>query len=127
MTATRPDDGRRLANHPVLMRLLIDIGVGFSIFVLAMITWAVLPLDSLGFLFSGIPVFLITALLALAVRVRGRREGVRRGVIWAGVFAVCVLVMVIGNQTFYVFGSFVYVPVAATALLRHARREESYR
>jgi len=24
--------------------------------------------------------------------------------------------MVIGNQTFYVFGSFVYVPVAATAL-----------
>jgi len=73
-------------------------------------------LGNLGFLFSAIPIFLITVVFALAVGVRDRREGVRRGVVWAGVFVVCVLIMVIGNQTFYVFGSFVYVPVAATAL-----------
>ena len=121
-----------LAKHPVMKRLLIDIGIGFCVVVLWGIAVAVMPLSTssmqypdqaemgrlgnLGFLFSAIPVFLITVVFALAVGVRGRREGVRRGFVWAGVFVVCVLIMVIGNQTFYVFGSFVYVPVAATAL-----------
>ena len=131
MTETGPGDVL-LAKHPVMKRLLIDIGIGFCVVVLWGITVAVMPLPTstmqypdqaemgrlgnLGFLFSAIPIFLITVVFALAVGVRDRREGVRRGVVWAGVFVVCVLIMVIGNQTFYVFGSFVYVPVAATAL-----------
>ena len=82
MTETGPGDVR-LAEHPVMKRLLIDIGIGFCVVVLWGITVAVMPwptssmqyrdeaemgrLGNLGFLFSAIPVFLITVVFALAV------------------------------------------------------------
>lgn len=141
MPATDSDDVL-LAHHPVMKKLLIDIGIGFSVVVLVVIIWAVTP-DSmlariggipgpyyrlneaqmtqainLEFLYGAILALVITVVFALAAGVRGRREGVRRGIVWASVAAVCYLIMGIGGGTLgQIFGSLgVYALVAATAL-----------
>jgi len=131
-----------LANHPVIQKLLFDIGIGFCVVVLVGIIWAVTPgevlarignvqipthwpteaemaqLVNLEFLYGAILALVITVVFALAAGVRGRREGVGRGIVWASVAAVCYLIMGIGNGTFgQIFGSIgVYALVAATAL-----------
>lgn len=143
MPATDSDDVL-LANHPVLKKLLIDIGIGFIVVVLVGIVWAVTPDSMLGriggmslpgpydrlneaqitqavnveFLYGAILALVITVVFALAAGVRGPREGVRRGIVWAGVAAVCYLIMGIGGGTFgHIFGSVgVYALVAAMAL-----------
>ena len=51
------------------------------------------------FLTTAIPAFLITATLALMLNVRGIRQGVRRGLIWAAVLAVSYLIIGITNIT----------------------------
>jgi hypothetical protein len=51
------------------------------------------------FLTTAISAFLITATLALMAHVRGTRQGVRRGLIWATVLAVSYLVIGITNIT----------------------------
>jgi hypothetical protein len=99
-----------------MKRFVIDVGIGFGVVLLVMIAHALvqtlrLPYSGgdwptsaeisraldVEYLKTAPPAFLITAGLALLLKVRGPREGARRGLIWAAVLAIGYLIAGISN------------------------------
>ena len=101
-----------------MKRFVIDVGIGLGVVLLVMIAEASVQtlrqpysggdwptsgeisqaLD-VEYLKTALPAFLITAGLALLLKVRGPREGARRGLIWAAVLAFSYLIAGISNIT----------------------------
>ncbi len=115
----RPDGLRhQFHRRCVVKRFVIDVGIGLGVVLLVMIAEALVQTLRLRYsggdwptsaeisraldveyLKTAPPAFLITAGLALLLKVRGLREGVRRGLIWAAVLAVSYLIAGISNIT----------------------------
>ncbi len=93
-------------------RWVVDVGLGFAALVLVVIMEALVTLpfgepdpgqlrEALNreFLLTALPALAVTALLAYVAKTAEARSGVRRGLIWAGIFAGAYAVLGVANGT----------------------------